>query len=82
MIKWILENFKIFLMVILPLLAGTYTFVTIVFTSGKVNAQQDLRIQNIENRFIENGAILSGIKQDTQTIKEILYKQALKRGQE
>ena len=93
MITWILTNFRIFFIlistVVIPSIVGLYTFVTLVTTSSKVNAQQDVKINVIEANFRDhdkteavNKAILSDIKEDTKQIKDILYKQALRNRQE
>lgn len=89
MIDWILKNIKlsmlVFTTIICPTIAGTYAFITIVLNSPEVNAQQDKKIKNIEASLVSykkeqdiNNAILSGIKEDTQIIKEILYKKAVR----
>jgi hypothetical protein len=91
MIVWILKNFKMFItlvtMVIIPAIVGVYTFVTIVLTSEGVNAEQSKKIIMLEQGFSEvksqsatNNAILKEIREDTAKTREILYKEALRRG--
>lgn len=74
-------------MVVIPAIVGVYTFVTIVLTSESVNAEQNKKIVMLEQGFAEvksqsstNNAILKEIKEDTAKTREILYKEALRRG--
>jgi hypothetical protein len=74
-------------MVIIPAIVGVYTFVTIVLTSEGVNAEQSKKIIMLEQGFSEvksqsatNNAILKEIREDTAKTREILYKEALRRG--
>ncbi len=82
---WIINNFKktVFLVtvIIIPSAVGIYKF-----TIDDVNAQQNKKIESLEERFgaikkqedINNG-ILMTVKEDTAAIRTLLYNKALGR---